>query len=91
VGIYCDLLWSDPVYEKEVAEVTDYGKNEPRDCSFVYGLRPTKNLLRKDRLLTLIRAHEVQQDGFSLYQWEGPDNYPLVITIFSAPNYCGSY
>jgi len=71
--------------------VTDYGRNEPRDCSFVYGLRPTKNLLRKDRLLTLVRAHEVQQDGFSLYQWEGPDNYPLVITVFSAPNYCGSY
>jgi len=54
-------------------------------------MRPVKNLLRKDRLLTLVRAHEVQNEGFNMYMWEGNEQYPLVITIFSAPNYCGSY
>lgn len=42
-------------------------------------------------MLTLIRAHEVMQDGFNMYLWEGTENFPLAITIFSAPNYCGSY
>jgi serine/threonine-protein phosphatase 2B catalytic subunit len=23
--------------------------------------------------------------------WEGEEQFPLVITVFSAPNYCGSY
>ena len=26
-----------------------------------------------------------------MYLWEGENNFPLAITIFSAPNYCGSY
>jgi serine/threonine-protein phosphatase 2B catalytic subunit len=26
-----------------------------------------------------------------MYSWEGEEQFPLVITIFSAPNYCGSY
>lgn len=71
VGLFCDVLWSDPIAENEVAVVTDYARNEARDCSFLFGLRPLKNLLRKERLLTLIRAHEVQQDGFNMYMWEG--------------------
>ena len=54
-------------------------------------MRPLKNILRKERFLTLIRAHEVQADGYNMYLWEGQDQYPLAITIFSAPNYCGSY
>ena len=91
VGLFCDLLWSDPVFETEYAQGCDYVRNEARDCSFHFGLRPVKNLLRKDRLLTLVRAHEVQQEGYNMYLWEGEDAFPLVITIFSAPNYCGSY
>ena len=91
MGLYCDLLWSDPLYETEMAVSTDYIRNEARDCSFHYGMRPVKNLLRKDRLLTLVRAHEVQNEGFNMYMWEGEEQFPLVITIFSAPNYCGSY
>jgi len=91
VGLFCDILWSDPIAENEVAVVTDYARNEARYCSFLFGLRPLKNLLRKERLLTLIRAHEVQQDGFNMYMWEGQENFPLAITVFSAPNYCGTY
>ena len=91
VGLFCDLLWADPFYENDLALNHDYIRNEARDCSFNFGLRPVRNLLRKERLLTLVRAHEVQQDGYNLYLWEGQEKYPLVITVFSAPNYCGSY
>jgi serine/threonine-protein phosphatase 2B catalytic subunit len=26
-----------------------------------------------------------------MHQWAGPQSFPSVITIFSAPNYCGYY
>jgi serine/threonine-protein phosphatase 2B catalytic subunit len=26
-----------------------------------------------------------------MHCWEGDDQFPLVLTVFSAPNYCGSY
>ena len=91
VGLFCDLLWSDPIYDESDARDLDFAKNVERECSFRYGLRPLKNLLRGDRLLMLVRAHEVQPDGFNAHLWEGMDQFPLVMTVFSAPNYCGSY
>jgi hypothetical protein len=38
----------------------------------------------------VIRAHEAQIEGFKMHKWSGSD-FPLVITIFSAPNYCDIY
>jgi serine/threonine-protein phosphatase 2B catalytic subunit len=26
-----------------------------------------------------------------MHKWDGPQSFPYVITIFSAPNYCGYY
>ena len=26
-----------------------------------------------------------------MHRWDGPNSFPYVITIFSAPNYCGYY
>jgi len=46
--------------------------------------------LEKNGLLTIIRAHEAQIEGFKMHRWGG-SFFPLVITIFSAPNYCDSY
>ena len=60
VGLHCDLLWSDPFREDTDAQAQDWSRNTDRECSWLYGMRPVKNLLRKERLLTLIRAHEVQ-------------------------------
>jgi serine/threonine-protein phosphatase 2B catalytic subunit len=33
----------------------------------------------------------VQVDGFKMHRWGNKDSFPYVITIFSAPNYCGYY
>ena len=33
----------------------------------------------------------MQVDGFKMHRWGNKDSFPYVITIFSAPNYCGYY
>lgn len=30
-------------------------------------------------------------DGYKFHNWEGDDAAPMVVTIFSAPNYCDVY
>jgi serine/threonine-protein phosphatase 2B catalytic subunit len=37
----------------------------------------------------MIRAHEVQDQGYSFTYWEDQTHFPSIITLFSAPNYCG--
>jgi len=48
------------------------------------------NFLAKNKLLSVIRAHEAQFEGFKAYVWQKTE-FPQVITLFSAPNYCGTY
>ena len=33
----------------------------------------------------------MQGEGYTIHRWDGPQSFPYVITIFSAPNYCGYY
>ena len=42
--------------------------------------------------MSVFRGHQVQVDGFKMHRW-GNNNasFPYVVTIFSAPNYCGTY
>ena len=46
-------------------------------------------LLKKEGLKSIIRAHEVEETGYKFHFWNGDDEFPPVVTIFSAPNYCG--
>ena len=41
--------------------------------------------------MSIIRGHQVQVEGFKMHRWDGPQSFPYVITLFSAPNYCGYY
>lgn len=41
--------------------------------------------------MSIFRGHQVQVDGFKMHRWGNKDSFPYVITIFSAPNYCGYY
>lgn len=91
LGLLCDILWSDPVDDSVAPEEVTFTNNDVRQCSFMFGLQPIKSLLRRERLLSLIRAHEVKSEGYEMNLWEDPDDFPLVITVFSAPNYCNSY
>lgn len=84
-GILADILWADPFEKVKDAQMKDYVKNETRNISVVFGLRPAKELLKKEKLLSIVRAHQVKPNGYEFHNWEG--NFPTVITIFSAPNY----
>ena len=47
--------------------------------------------LKKNNVLAIIRAHESLPDGYKMHRWNGNEQFPTVITIFSAPNYCDAY
>jgi serine/threonine-protein phosphatase 2B catalytic subunit len=92
-GMFCDILWSDPTPNDTglLDGTTDpFSFNGIRGCSFFFGQDACTRYLRKNNFLTLIRAHEAQLDGYKCHHW-GNEGFPQVITIFSAPNYCGVY
>ena len=78
-GLLCDLLWSDP--DKEAV---DYDEND-RGVSVIFGEKVVTDFNKKNDLDLIIRAHQVVDDGYEFFA-----NRQL-ITIFSAPNYCGEF
>ncbi|KAG1452340.1 hypothetical protein G6F56_007846 [Rhizopus delemar] len=78
-GLLNDLLWADP------ADITaDWEENE-RGVSYVFGKKVINDFLSKFDLDLVCRAHMVVEDG---YQFFGDRT---LVTIFSAPNYCGEF
>jgi len=78
-GLLNDLLWSDPsetAYEWEESE---------RGVSYCFGKRIVKKFLDRNDLDLVCRAHMIVEDGFEFF-----GNRSLV-TVFSAPNYCGEF
>ena len=78
-GLLCDLLWSDP--DKEAVE---YDEND-RGVSVIFGEKVVTDFNKKNDLDLIIRAHQVVDEGYEFFA-----NRQL-ITIFSAPNYCGEF
>jgi serine/threonine-protein phosphatase 2B catalytic subunit len=83
-------VWADPM-EDEDAVKKDFTENSERACSYKYGLDPVKKILDDNDFTLLIRAHQVQVQGYKMHYWETPQVLPSVITLFSAPNYCDVY
>jgi len=90
-GLFCDLLWSDPVDNEDGICENVYRMNDVRGCSYFYGNEAVGKFLDQNNLLSVIRAHEAQLDGYKMHAWTGKSDFPVVITIFSAPNYCDVY
>jgi diadenosine tetraphosphatase ApaH/serine/threonine PP2A family protein phosphatase len=143
-----DILWSDPISENAIDDLPDdifeeflkvnWKPNPARGCSYCFGYAAIKEFLNKNGLVCIVRAHEVQADGFrrhfeprvvenrlrnllmhrvseinenevfkrpamkrrpSVAEAEAmlktelitEKDFPPVITIFSAPNYCDRY
>ena len=61
-GSLCDLVWADPVQEEDGSIYNDenFIDNYQRNCSIFFGSKHTRNFLKKTKLITIIRAHEVQ-------------------------------
>lgn len=94
-GLFCDLLWADPIDEEKTEHLAhqadSYFPNDVRGCSFFFGYEAATRFLHKNHLLSIIRAHEAQLEGFKMHQTNTQSGFPTVITIFSAPNYCDCY
>ena len=58
-GIFCDLVWADPMDDEEAVH-GDFKDNPERDCSNYFGKKPVKSLLRKHKLLSIFRGHQVK-------------------------------
>ncbi|VVT54449.1 uncharacterized protein SAPINGB_P004081 [Magnusiomyces paraingens] len=91
-GLMCDLLWSDPA-EDFGRETTSehFTRNDVRGCSYFYTYAATCAFLERNKLLSVIRAHEAQDAGYRTYQRTRTTGFPSLMTIFSAPNYLDSY
>ena len=89
-GVLCDLLWADPTFDEGGVMKNKFEQNESRGCSFFFGYEATIDFLKQNELLTIIRAHEVQYEGYRAYHW-GNSIFPVLMTVFSAPNYCGHH
>ncbi|GAA5919006.1 hypothetical protein JCM6882_002004 [Rhodosporidiobolus microsporus] len=78
-GLLNDLLWSDP---SDTA--LDWEDNE-RGVSYCFGKTVIGAFLARYDFDLICRAHMVVEDGYEFW------NERTLVTIFSAPNYCGEF
>lgn len=65
--------------------------NEQRGCSYIFNFAALKHFVSENKLLCVIRAHEAQPEGYCLYRAHPHTNFPCMLSIFSAPNYCDTF
>jgi len=84
-GAFGDLVWSDP-------DDIDSWAVSPRGAGWLFGERPTQHFNRLNGLDLIARAHQLVQDGykymFSDYRHGEEEKKGLLVTVWSAPNYC---
>lgn len=78
-GLLNDLLWSDP---SDTA--ADWEDNE-RGVSYCFGRGVINDFLVRYDMDLICRAHMVVEDGYEFW------NERTLVTVFSAPNYCGEF
>ncbi|XP_077232916.1 serine/threonine-protein phosphatase PP1-like [Tasmannia lanceolata] len=78
-GLLCDLLWADPD-----RDIKGWGEND-RGVSYTFGADKVAEFLKKHDLDLICRAHQVVEDGYEFFADR------QLVTIFSAPNYCGEF
>jgi len=87
----CDLLWADPMEEfaPETPQIFEF--NSVRGCSYNFSFNSVCQFLERNKLLSVIRAHEAQDSGYRMHRKNDKTGFPSVITLFSAPNYLDHY
>ncbi|KAI0299303.1 serine/threonine-protein phosphatase 2B catalytic subunit [Russula brevipes] len=91
-GLMCDILWSDPTEDFGSERGTEnFVHNHVRGCSYFYSYRAVCDFLERNHLLSIIRGHEVQVQGYKMYRKSRKMGFPSVMTFFSAPNYLDVY
>lgn len=79
-GLLCDILWSDPDRNLDQG----WAMND-RGVSFTFSETVVEQFLENLELDLICRAHQVVEDGYDFFADRG------LVTIFSAPNYCGEF
>ncbi|KAI3403096.2 hypothetical protein KGF56_004156 [Candida oxycetoniae] len=83
-GLLTDLLWSDPDASVKNLSLTNWPKND-RGVSYCFGKKHVDYFCSKFKLDLIVRGHMVVEDGYEFF------NKRKLVTIFSAPNYCGEF
>ncbi|BAO39623.1 Serine/threonine-protein phosphatase [Kluyveromyces marxianus] len=78
-GLLTDLLWSDPD-----SSVKDWSLND-RGVSYTFSKKNIADFCSKFKFDLIIRGHMVVEDGYEFFARK------KLVTIFSAPNYCGEF
>jgi diadenosine tetraphosphatase ApaH/serine/threonine PP2A family protein phosphatase len=79
-GPMCDLVWSDP----DISEKEGWSVNS-RGAGYVFSSHVAKEFLELNGLQTLVRAHQLAEEGHCYNFGEGEKWF---VTVWSAPNYC---
>lgn len=79
VGLLSDLLWSDPD-----ATVDEWKPND-RGVSYCFGKPVVEAFCAKFGFDLIARGHMVVEDGYEFFCRR------KLVTVFSAPNYCGDF
>lgn len=91
-GAFGDLVWSDP------DDIEGWALS-PRGAGWHFGERPTLHFSQLNGLELIARAHQLVHDGYKYMfqdacrkiapkQIEADENAGLLVTVWSAPNYC---
>ncbi|KAL6454198.1 PPQ1 Serine/threonine-protein phosphatase PPQ [Candida maltosa Xu316] len=83
-GLLADLLWSDPDSSVKNFSLTNWPKND-RGVSYCFGKKHVDYFCTKFKLDLIVRGHMVVEDGYEFF------NKRKLVTVFSAPNYCGEF
>jgi serine/threonine-protein phosphatase PP1 catalytic subunit len=78
-GLLNDLLWSDPADQEK-----DWESSE-RGVSYSFGKKVISEFLGRHDFDLVCRAHMVVEDGYEFFEDR------ILVTVFSAPNYCGEF
>ncbi|KAI9690595.1 MAG: hypothetical protein M1820_009990 [Bogoriella megaspora] len=80
-GLLNDLLWSDPA---DLNGTNDWEANE-RGVSYCFGKKVIEKFIAEMDFDLVCRAHMVVEDGYEFFSDR------ILVTVFSAPNYCGEF
>lgn len=79
-----ELMWSDPISSEAVADPQKaFLPNSKRGTAHMFSAEALEEFLTRNELSHVVRAHEVQQNGFQVQQ-KGK-----LLTVFSSSHYCG--